>query len=105
MSKRKLKELFARTVCAHAGSVIATAMCLAGLAPFFLLGAAFVPEGWFLEGLTTVVLVAGLLLFWRLPGHGLQLDSMRSVVLLIASGFRRSLLSVLAPERVASLRL
>jgi|ERR1700681_3795576 len=58
MSKRKLRELFAKRVCAHAGSVSAAALCLARLLPVFLLGAAFVPEAWFLQGLTALVLVA-----------------------------------------------
>jgi hypothetical protein len=64
MSKRKFKELFAKTVCAHAGSVIAVLLCLAGLTPVFLLGA-FVPEEWLLNGIATLVLVAGFLLFRR----------------------------------------
>ena len=104
MSKWKLRELFAKTVCAHAGSVIAAALCLAGLLPVFLLGASFVSEAWFLEGLTTLVLVAGLLLFRRWPGHAVLVDSVMTVVLLIAARFRRSLLSAIAPVRLASLR-
>src|SRR5216684_5721989 len=102
MSKRKLSELFAKTVCTHAGSVIAAALCLAGLLPVFLLGGVFVPEAWFMNGLTTIVLVAGLLLFRRWSGYGLMVASMTRVVLLIAARFRRNLLSLKAPVKMAS---
>lgn len=104
MSNRKPRELFAETVCAHAGSVIAVALCLAGLVPVFLLGAAFVSEARFLEGLTTLAIVAGLLLFHRWPGHGVLVDSIMNVILLIAAGVRRISLSAIAPVRMVSLR-
>jgi hypothetical protein len=104
MSKLRLRELFAKTVCAHAGSVIAAALCLAGLFPVFLLGAAFVPEEWFLKGLTTLVLVVGLLLFLRWSGSRRMAGSMMGVAFLIAAWFRRSLLSAITPTRVVPLR-
>jgi hypothetical protein len=103
MSKLRLREVFAKTVCAHAGSVIAAALCLAGLFPVFLIGAAFVPEGWFLKGLTRFGLVAGLLLFRRSVGYRLLMNSVMTGVSLIAIRFGLSLLSVIAPVRATSL--
>jgi hypothetical protein len=102
VSSQGLRELFGKTVCAHAGSLIAAALCLAGLLPVLLLGSVFVSEAWF-QVLMTLVLAAGLLFFRTWPGYGLQVDSVIGV-LLVASRFRRSLLSALAPARVAFFR-
>ena len=104
MSKWNLKELFAKTVCAQAGSVIAAAVCFAGLLPVFLLGAALVPEGWFLKGLLTLAPVAGLLLFRKWSESESEVRSMMGVFLLTVVRLRRDLLFVIAPVRVASLR-
>jgi hypothetical protein len=104
MSKRRFRALFAITVCAHAESMIAAALCLGGLLPVLLLGAAILPEKWLLVGQTTIVPVAGILIFQKWLGRGILADSVMTIALLIAARFRRSVLSMLVTVQLPSLR-
>ncbi len=75
MSKRKSREVFDTVVCARACSVIAAALCVAGLLAALQL-AAFLPEPWSAVGITTLLLVTGLPVMGRWPGHGFRLESL-----------------------------
>jgi hypothetical protein len=74
MSKRKLKGVFAKVVCAGARSGIVAALYLAAFLAALQL-AAVLPEPWSAVGITALLLVVGLSLFGRWPGHRFRLES------------------------------
>jgi hypothetical protein len=75
MSKQKPREVFAKVVCERARSVIVAALCLAGFLAALQL-AALLPEPWSAVGITTLLLVTGLPLLGKWPGHGFRLESL-----------------------------
>jgi hypothetical protein len=74
VSKRKLREVFAKVVCVNAPSAIAAALCLAGLLSASVLSA-FLPGLWSLAGLTAVLLIAGLPFLGRWSRREFLLES------------------------------
>lgn len=73
MSKQKSREVLGM-VCVGAQSVIAAALCLAGLLAALLLSA-FLPGLWSLVGFTTVLLVASLPLLGKSSSREFLLES------------------------------
>jgi hypothetical protein len=74
MSKRKPRGVFAKMLCVGARSGIVLALYLATFLAALQL-AAFLPEPWTAVAITALILVVGLALLGRWPGHQFRLES------------------------------